>query len=122
MTASWDELTEDYFLSWEGTYAGKFLVRDQASGHLKVDRVYLIDHARTLSGGEQVYCAIWWELDRGTQAPWTESSALARITVLDLDHQGNAVTLLRGRYALNLEATAFHEQKYNRPSFRNPER
>ena len=97
------QATEDYFRSWEGTYAGGFLHR--SLNHLRANASELIDLAPSLSGGEQVYAAVWYELYTGRAAPWIPDgqSALAMCAShLDHDLFSNVVGLVAAAYTAQL--------------------
>jgi hypothetical protein len=97
--------TERYFASWEHQFPGKFLHRND-NGILVPDRILMVDHCKKLSGGEQVYAGVWWELMIGTPTPWfanAESALATAFTHLDLDHLQRVVGLVNDRYEAQVQ-------------------
>jgi hypothetical protein len=102
--ANLGQLTTGYFSRWVDQFPGKFLV-NAGDGLLRVDRVFLIDHARKLSTGEQVYAALWWEMVVGRPAPWLADDVTAlglALQILDADYRQSIVELLTGLHHLRV--------------------
>lgn len=95
--------TDHYFARWEHQYPGRFLGRDGAD-QLCVDPVVLLEHVPTLSGGEQVYAAVWFECYAGRAAPWLDegTSALSLLGTLDDDLRADAVAHIARTWAPQL--------------------